>query len=158
MVYGPQSVLDAGCGTGRVAIELAARGVQAVGVDVDATMIAAARGKAPGLRFEVADLASLDLGRAFDLVVMAGNVPVFVVPTSRAASVQALSAHLHGDGLLVAGFTLDATVGGSGDPVGLTDYDRWCAAADLELVERFDTWDGAAFSGGTYAVSVHRKR
>ena len=32
----PASVLDAGCGTGRVAIELARRGVEVVGVDVDA--------------------------------------------------------------------------------------------------------------------------
>src|ERR1700732_4830520 len=31
----PASVLDAGCGTGRVAIELARRGITVVGVDVD---------------------------------------------------------------------------------------------------------------------------
>src|SRR5689334_19172434 len=34
----PRSVLDAGCGTGRVAIELARRGVEVVGVDVDPSM------------------------------------------------------------------------------------------------------------------------
>ena len=39
----PASVLDAGCGTGRVAIELARRGIDVVGVDVDASMLAAAR-------------------------------------------------------------------------------------------------------------------
>ena len=32
--YGPRSVLDAGCGTGRVAIELARRGLDVVGTDL----------------------------------------------------------------------------------------------------------------------------
>ena len=45
--YQPGSVLDAGCGTGRVAIELARRGRTVVGVDVDAAMLEAARRKAP---------------------------------------------------------------------------------------------------------------
>ncbi|MGI9120650.1 MAG: class I SAM-dependent methyltransferase, partial [Acidimicrobiales bacterium] len=43
----PASVLDAGCGTGRVTIELARRGIAVVGVDVDAEMLATARAKAP---------------------------------------------------------------------------------------------------------------
>ena len=33
--YAPESVLDAGCGTGRVAIELSRRGHAVVGVDLD---------------------------------------------------------------------------------------------------------------------------
>ena len=55
--YAPASVLDAGCGTGRVAIELAHRGVVVVGVDRDPDMIDLARAKAPELRWVVADLA-----------------------------------------------------------------------------------------------------
>ena len=35
----PTSVLDAGCGTGRVAIELARRGIEVVGVDADPDML-----------------------------------------------------------------------------------------------------------------------
>jgi len=46
---GVSSVLDAGCGTGRVAIELARRGLDVVGVDLDAAMLAVARRKAPHL-------------------------------------------------------------------------------------------------------------
>ncbi len=49
MRYSPASVLDAGCGTGRVGIELAARGVEVVGVDLDEKMLNAARCKAPDL-------------------------------------------------------------------------------------------------------------
>ena len=59
--YGPWTVLDAGCGTGRVAAELHRRGVAVVGVDNDPDMIDAARAKAPDLRWIVADLADLAL-------------------------------------------------------------------------------------------------
>src|SRR6476661_7677186 len=63
--YRPASVLDAGCGTGRVAIELARRGVDVVGVDLDAHLLDAARTKAPGLAWELADVTTVDLGRTF---------------------------------------------------------------------------------------------
>ncbi len=83
--YGPGSVLDAGCGTGRVAIELARRGRAVVGLDVDDAMLEAARRKAPALEWIAADLTDpgLDLGRTFDLIVMAGNVLLFVPRTPR---------------------------------------------------------------------------
>ena len=72
----PSSVLDAGCGTGRVASELARRGIAVVGVDLDPSMIATARRRAPGIDFEVADVRRRSTsGAPFDLVVMAGNVP-----------------------------------------------------------------------------------
>ena len=45
----PYRVLDAGCGTGRTAIELAQRGIEIVGVDLDAVMLQQARAKAPQL-------------------------------------------------------------------------------------------------------------
>src|SRR5271163_1689841 len=75
--FEPTSVLDAGCGTGRVAGELARRGVEVVGVDVSASMIAEARRRAPDQLWLEDDLSTLDLGRHFDVVVMAGNVPLF---------------------------------------------------------------------------------
>src|SRR5262245_14786865 len=72
--FTPESVLDAGCGTGRVGIELARRGIDVVGVDLDDTMLATARTKAPDLPWITADLLDVDLGRTFDVVVMPGNV------------------------------------------------------------------------------------
>jgi len=45
---GARSILDAGCGTGRIARELVRRGFEVVGVDIDAEMLAVARRKAPG--------------------------------------------------------------------------------------------------------------
>src|ERR1700722_15953327 len=53
-------VLDAGCGTGRVAAELAARGHVVVGVDIDPALIAVAS-EHPGPTWLVADLVDLDL-------------------------------------------------------------------------------------------------
>ena len=146
----PGSVLDAGCGTGRVAIELERRGIEVVGVDSDASMIEAAQRRSPQTPWVHADMASVDLGRQFDVVVMAGNVPLFTPPGTNRALVAGCARHLAPSGLLVAGFQLDRTY-------GLETYDEDAAAAGLELVERFATWDRDPFeAGGAYAVSVHR--
>lgn len=149
--FAPVSVLDAGCGTGRIAIELARRGVAVLGIDSDADMIAAARAKGTGLRFDQVDLAELDLPDRFELVVLAGNVVPYVAPQHRAAAVRACAAHLHPGGRLVAGFTQQP-----GWPT-TADYDMWCTAAGLELEDRFGTWDRDPYDGGDYAVSVHRR-
>ena len=83
LVQSPARVLDAGCGTGRVAIELTRRGFVTVGIDVDRSLLDAARAKAPDLVWIDADLASMADGVAagpFDAIVMAGNVMIFVAP------------------------------------------------------------------------------
>src|SRR5438105_9777795 len=41
--FGPKSVLDAGCGTGRVGIELARRGIDVVGGAIDPNILNTAR-------------------------------------------------------------------------------------------------------------------
>jgi SAM-dependent methyltransferase len=65
-------VLDAACGTGRHAAWLAARGHEVVGVDASAAMLAKARAKLPGCRFEQGDLGSLPLpNQSVDAVVCA---------------------------------------------------------------------------------------
>lgn len=148
---GVGAVLDAGCGTGRVAIELARRGHDVVGVDLDPEMLAAARRKAPELAWVEADLATVDLGRSFDAVVAAGNVMVFLTPGQEGAVVANLARHVAPGGLLVAGFSLRP--GG----LDLQTYDRIARDAGLGLRERYATWDGEPFSGGDYAVSVHER-
>src|SRR5258708_33115830 len=69
-------VLDAGCGTGRVAVELARRSVAVTGADLDPAMLAEARRKAPQLHWIEGDLAdpALDLAGPYGLAVAAGNV------------------------------------------------------------------------------------
>lgn len=145
---GPETVLDAGCGTGRVAIELARRGIEVVGVDVDASMLATARGRAPDVTWVASDLCALDLGCTFDVVVLAGNVPLFTPAGTQRALVAGCARHVAPGGSMVAGFSLDRGY-------GVGDYDADCAAAGLVLVERYATWDREPFAGGAYAVSRH---
>lgn len=152
LLGGSGRVLDAGCGTGRVAVELARRGYGVAGVDNDTEMISGARAKAPGLAWHQLDLAVFDLGDAFDAVVMAGNVLLFTAPGTEAAVVARCAAHLSPGGALVAGFQLRA--GG----YGLDHYDADCAAAGLALSERYSTWERGPWAGGDYAVSVHHSR
>ncbi|MDQ1396199.1 MAG: hypothetical protein QOG64_1458 [Acidimicrobiaceae bacterium] len=149
---GPGSVLDAGCGTGRVAIELARRGIDVVGVDLDPAMLATARAKAPDLQWVEGDLSALSLGRTFDAVVMAGNVMIFLTPGTEAAVVQNMADHVGPGGMMIAGFSL-----GPGR-LDLVTYDRVAETAGLEREARYATWDRQPFDPGhDYAVSVHRR-
>lgn len=154
-------VLDAGCGTGRVGTELARRGHDVVGVDLDPSMLAVARRDAPTVTWVEADLAhldGLDLGDAFDLVVCAGNVVPLLADGTEAAAVAAMAGALRPGGALLCGFGLDvAHLPLDHVPVTLDQYDRWCAEAGLVLAERYATWEGAPFDDGGYHVSVHRR-
>ena len=157
--FEPGSVLDAGCGTGRVAIELDRRGIDVVGVDVDARMLEEARSKAPRVPWMMGDLADVEAagpgaamaGREFDLVVMAGNVMVFVEVGTEAAVVANMARHLAPGGRLVSGFRMGLT------PLTFADYDRFAADAGLELEHRWTTWGREPYDGGSYAVTVHRR-
>lgn len=149
---GGTAVLDAGCGTGRVAIELANRGLAVTGVDADARMLAAARAKAPRLSWIEADLADLGeaLPRHFDLALLAGNVMIFLEPGTEPRVLAALAARLAPAGLLVAGFSILP------GRLSVQRYDELAAGAGLDLVARWATWDRHPFADGDYAVSVHR--
>ncbi len=148
---GAGSVLDAGCGTGRVAIELARRGIDVVGVDLDPVMLASARDKAPHLDWVHGDLSRIDLGQRFEVAVMAGNVMIFVASGTEAAVIANLARHLVPDGLLVVGFQLGAAL------LRIDRFDDLAQKAGLALVHRWATWDREPFTGGGYAVSVHRR-
>ncbi|MEU4371556.1 class I SAM-dependent methyltransferase [Micromonospora chersina] len=149
-------ILDAGCGTGRVAAALADRGHTVVGVDADPVLIDAARADHPGPRFLVADLADLDLaaqGEAepFDAAVVAGNVMAFVAPGTERAVLTRITAHVRPDGPVVVGFGTDR-----GYP--LTELDADAVAAGLRLEHRFATWDLRPWhDDAEFAVTVLRK-
>lgn len=151
---GGRTVLDAGCGTGRVAIELARRGFTVSGVDADRPMLAAARAKAPSLTWLHGDLADpVAVGGIdpVDLVLLAGNVMIFLESGTEARVVGNLAERLTPGGRVVAGFSLRDR--------GLTldDYDQFAAEAGLLPLARWATWDRQPFHGGDYAVSVHER-
>ena len=149
--FAPASVLDAGCGTGRVGRELARRGLDVVGVDLDEAMLETARRKAPDVDWRLANLATVDLGRSFDAAVMAGNVMIVLAPGSEPAVVANVARHLQPGGLLIAGFQII--------PGGLTieRYDEIASLAGLALAERWSTWERSPWDAKhDYAVSVHR--
>ena len=58
---GNPEVADVGCGTGVTTRILADLGVTPTGIDLSPNMIVEARARAPGLRFEVGSMTSLDL-------------------------------------------------------------------------------------------------
>jgi SAM-dependent methyltransferase len=149
--FNPRTVLDAGCGTGRVAIELARHGIDAVGADMDRSMLAVARERAPEIEWVEVDLSTMALDRTFDVVVLAGNVPIFCPEPSRAALVSTSAAHVAPGGRLIAGFQLDRGY-------ALGDWDRDCHQAGMSLVDRWSTWDRQPFhKDDSYAVSVHER-
>jgi trans-aconitate methyltransferase len=151
MRFSPTSVLDAGCGTGRVARELARRGVDVAGVDIDEEMLQTARRKAPDLRWQRGDLVSVEIGRRFSAILLAGNVMILLTPGTESAVVANLVRHLEPGGLLIAGFQLLP------DRMTIEEYERITAAAGLVLIERWSTWEQAPWDpDGTYALSVHR--
>jgi SAM-dependent methyltransferase len=144
-------VLDAGCGTGRVAIRLAERGMHATGVDVDRDLLARAQAKAPALAWHEYDLAHLapgDLPGPFDVIVLAGNVMIFLAGGTERTVLGNLATRLSPGGLLIAGFQLRP--GG----LQLDDYDAFVADAGLVHEAHFATWDGDEHAGGDYVVAV----
>jgi SAM-dependent methyltransferase len=100
-------VLDVGCGVGRWSRLLAARGAQVIGVDLSPTMIDQARsravddGVAERCRFAVADLACLDLGERFDLVLGVTVLQHILDPAAFRAALCAMAAHLAPGGRMI---------------------------------------------------------
>ncbi len=152
-------ILDGGCGTGRITAALHRMGHRVIGVDRDAGMIGIAEKRYPGPPFLAADLLSLgpDLllkagGPAeFDVVVLAGNVLVYVAPGSERDVMATVAGLLVAGGRLVAGFATDRDY-------GVTDFDVDAAAIGLTVEHRFATWHLDPWhDGADWAVTVLRR-
>ncbi|MCL4421872.1 MAG: class I SAM-dependent methyltransferase [Actinobacteria bacterium] len=181
--FKPSLVLDAGCGTGRVAIELDRRGIPVVGVDVDLGMLEVARSKAPQLVFIEHDLSAPTLRDAinercgpqlFDVIVAAGNVMIFTEEGTEPEVLSNMASLLAPHGHFIAGFQVSQDIKpkrrdlrsvrpGPAQPglaagphrLSLEDYDYMAEAAGLVLKSRFATWERDPYHSGDYAVSVH---
>ena len=157
----PARVLDAGCGTGRVAVRLAELGYDVVGVDVDASMLEVARAEAPDLDWRLADLATLDLGAelqgAFDVVLVAGNTIPLLEPHTLLNVTERLHRHVKAGGVVVTGFGLDADHLPRGCPVTrLADVDAAFGLEGMNPVARYSTWEHHEFEASDgYAVTIY---
>jgi SAM-dependent methyltransferase len=93
---GCRSVLEPGCGSGRVLEPLARRGLEAVGVDRSATMVELARAR--GLEVVLADMTTFDLGRTFDGAVCPINTLGHLTPVELGRHLERMGRHLRPGG------------------------------------------------------------
>jgi trans-aconitate 2-methyltransferase len=132
---GDETVIDAGCGSGRVTEALLARVPRGrvIGVDASASMIEAARERL-GDRAElhVADLATFDLGVQADAIL---STATFHWIADHDALFERLRAHLRPRGLLVA------QCGGHGNIASVHQAARETMAA-APYAPHFEDWRG----------------
>ena len=152
-------VLDAGCGTGRTAAALHRKGHTAVGADRDAGLIDIARDRYPGPLFLTSDLLALTPDAlvavggpaSFDVIVLAGNVMVYLAPGTERDVLRALGGLVVPGGAIVTGFHTDREY-----PVPALDEDA--AAVELAVEHRFATWHLAPWvPEADWAVTVLRR-
>lgn len=142
-------VLDAGCGTGRLAVELERRGHIVTAIDLDPDMVERARAKSSAIRWLVGDLAKLDdvidADDGYDVIVMAGNILNFCAPGSQTAIVHNLVRHLAAGGMLVCGWSQELRE----DAYLWTDFVRDARELGANLAETWTNWDGDTMPAST---------
>lgn len=129
---GARSVLDVGCGTGSLAVLLAARGVDVVGVDPAAASLDIARAKplADRVRWIHGDATALP-AIAVDLATMTGNVAQAIVdPADWAGTLGGIREALRPGGILVLE-TRDPTRRG---------WEEWTREQTLRRAAGVDCW------------------
>jgi cyclopropane fatty-acyl-phospholipid synthase-like methyltransferase len=108
-----RSVLEPGCGSGRILLELAHRGLEVVGLDLSPQMVELARLRL-GERgtVVVADMTDFDLGRRFDGAVSPINTLLHLTPAQLAQHLDCMARHLQADARYLV-------------QVGLIEPDQW---------------------------------
>jgi len=98
----PGSVLDIGCGTGRLLESLSATIGECWGVDYAGSNVAYARSARPQLTVRQGDMRTVRVGRRFDAVTCFGNALSYAL-TDRdlARTTESLAAHAHPGSLLM---------------------------------------------------------
>ncbi len=153
------AVLDAGCGIGRTTAALTRMGHRVVGVDRDRALVDVAVASHPGSTYAVHDLITLTPAAltaaghpgSYDVIVLAGNVLVFVAPGTEREVLARMRDLLVPGGRAVAGFATDRdyTVDG---------LDRDAAVVGLVVEQRFASWHLDPWSADAgWAVTVLRR-
>ncbi|MGL5826530.1 MAG: class I SAM-dependent DNA methyltransferase [Nocardioides sp.] len=151
-------ILDAGCGTGRLAASLCRRGHQAAGVDADPLLIDAGQSIHPGVPLATLDLTTLSeaalaavgLPTSYALIVAAGNVMIYIAPGTERQIVAGLGGVLRPGGRAVFGFQ-------TGCDYTHEELDEAAAALGWVKEFRFGTWQCQPFTRASeWATSVYR--
>jgi SAM-dependent methyltransferase len=137
-----RTVLDLGCGTGRLAAALAP-GREVFGVDPAAAMLTTARRREGGsaVTWIEADARSVRLGRCFELIVLTGHTfQVFLTDDDQRAVCDTIAAHLTPCGI----FIFDSRA------PSREEWRRWDASLSLRSIEhptlgRIDAWNDVAY-------------
>jgi SAM-dependent methyltransferase len=89
------TVLEPGCGSGRMLEALAQRGVEVVGIDSSPRMVELAKGRlGPAAQVFDADMTDFDLGRTFHGAVSPINTLLHLTPDQLAAHFDCMARHL----------------------------------------------------------------
>lgn len=95
-------VLDLGCGTGDYCAAFTRDGHEAVGVDLDAAMIAQGRARAPQTAFHVMDMTRFaSLGRSWQMIYSIGNTAAHLPHEQFKKCIQDVHNHLLPDGIWI---------------------------------------------------------
>jgi len=96
------SVLELGCGTGRITIPLAQKGIEITGLDIVPGMLSRAQEKSGDLPIQwiEADIRDFHLGKLFDLIYTTGSVFQHLIErTEQEMMLACVKEHLSPDGL-----------------------------------------------------------
>lgn len=136
-------VLDLGCGTGRVALDLASRGFEVTGIDSDPELVETLRARARSLALRVeavaADARSFELGRTFALAISPMQVVQLLGGADgRASMLAAVRRHLELGGVFAAALA--------------NPFDDWSEEESLPPLPDVREDDGWVYSSTPVAV------
>ncbi|WP_386070897.1 class I SAM-dependent DNA methyltransferase [Tahibacter sp. UC22_41] len=177
---GSGPVLEAGIGTGRYALPLAATGVAMHGIDASPAMLAALAAKPGGAAIPVTlgDFATMRVPGRFRLITcLADTLSLLADATAQASALVQFAAALQSDGLVLIETATCPTTESTDTHVdialttatgtrryaarrcgvGVTALDDWATAAGLSLHERWRDWHGSPWNGEAGSVfSLYR--
>lgn len=155
---GTCNVLDLGCGTGRVALYLAALGHRVTGLDADPAIAAELRKRAAAQNVRAGaitgDIRNFSMGRTFDLVLAAMQLlQLLSGPVERLHALRHIRRHLRPGGLFAAALldlTGEPTDGDYSPPLpDMCELDGWVWSSQAVEVRMLD---------GGRAISLDRHR
>jgi len=142
-------ILDLGCGTGRIALDLASRGHDVMGVDSDPELVAALNRRASerGLQVEAVpgDARSFELGRTFALVISPMQVVQLLGgPDGRRSMFAAVRRHLDVGGTFAAALA-NPFEGVPDEELGppvpdIREYEGWVYSSTPTGIRRVKDW------------------